>query len=357
MQAKGIDISTWQGANVNFEKLKADGIQFAILRAGYGKYISQKDDTFETNYAKAKAAGIPVGVYWYSYADGTALAVQEAQICMQAIAGKQFEYPIYLDVEEASQAKLGKTALTNIVDTFCSTLEKAGYVAGYYCNLNWYNNYLDPSKLSKYTLWLAQWQVNAPQAKCDVWQYADNGHPGGISGNVDMNYSYRDFPTEIKAAGKNGFPKGGNTPAPTPKPTKTVAELAKEVIDGKWGNGDDRKKRLTDAGYDYNAVQNEVNKILSTPKKTVAQLADEVLAGKWGNGDDRKNRLTAAGYDYNAVQSEVNKRLSTPKKSNDQIANEVIRGDWGNGATRFQKLKEAGYDPDAIQALVNKKLS
>jgi len=98
-----------------------------------------------------------------------------------------------------------------------------------------------------------------------------------------------------------------------------------------------------------------------SPAKTVDEFAAEVMAGKWGNGDDRKNRLTTAGYDYNAVQAAVNalvgasKPVSAPvRKSNEEVAKEVLRGSWGNGAARVQKLKAAGYDATAIQAIVNK---
>ena len=160
------------------------------------------------------------------------------------------------------------------------------------------------------------------------------------------------------------LPTANTTPTTPTAPKKTVAELAKEVIDGKWGSGTTRKKRLTDAGYDYNAVQAEVNKILknskqpttTTPKKTVAELAKEVLDGKWGTGNTRKKRLTDAGYDYNAVQAEVNKMLNSNKKTVDQIAKEVIDGKWGNGATRKKRLTEAGYDYKAIQKRVNELL-
>lgn len=140
---------------------------------------------------------------------------------------------------------------------------------------------------------------------------------------------------------------------------KSVAEIAKEVIAGKWGNGDDRINRLRSAGYDSNAVQDEVNRQLGASSKSVNQIADEVIAGKWGNGDDRKKRIQAAGYDYNAVQSAVNAKMGgskSSKKSIDQIAKEVIRGDWGNGETRKQKLRAAGYDPNAVQAAVNRML-
>ena len=139
---------------------------------------------------------------------------------------------------------------------------------------------------------------------------------------------------------------------------KSVEEVAREVIAGLWSTGEERKTKLAQAGYDYNAVQSRVNAILSgsnTNKKSVAEVAREVLAGKWGNGEDRKNRLTNAGYNYAEVQNAVNKLVN--KKSNEQIAREVIAGKWGNGNARKTKLAQAGYDYNAIQKIVNKLLS
>lgn len=141
---------------------------------------------------------------------------------------------------------------------------------------------------------------------------------------------------------------------------KSVEELAREVLAGVWGNGDDRKARLTAAGYDYSAVQTRVNQLVAAPepaKKTVDELAKEVLAGSWGNGQERKDRLTAAGYDYNAVQSKVNALVSGSSKSIDELAQEVIAGKWGNGSDRKARLTAAGYDYARVQAKVNKLLS
>lgn len=145
------------------------------------------------------------------------------------------------------------------------------------------------------------------------------------------------------------------------KPSKSVTEIAKEVLAGKWGNGDDRKNRLTAAGYNYNEVQAEVNRLASSgssaPKKSVDEIAKEVIAGKWGNGEDRKNRLMTAGYDYNAVQRAVNAKLSgSAGKSVTEVAREVIAGKWGNGEARKKKLIAAGYDYNAVQKKVNELL-
>lgn len=143
---------------------------------------------------------------------------------------------------------------------------------------------------------------------------------------------------------------------PAPQPGKTVEEVAREVLRGNWGNGQDRKNRLTAAGYDYNAVQREVNRlIVGTPApKTVHQLADEVMRGDWGNGQDRRNRLQSAGYDYDAVQAEVNRRLGVVGVTT--VARAVIRGDYGNGAERRRRLSAAGWDPDYVQREVNRLL-
>lgn len=138
-------------------------------------------------------------------------------------------------------------------------------------------------------------------------------------------------------------------PSEKPAPTeKSVEELAREVIDGKWDNGTERKRRLIAAGYDYDAVQAEVNRILDEMAAAVVKVvAMEVIAGKWGNGVDRKTRLAAAGHNPDAVQAAVNQILN-------DVAREVIDGKWGNGTERKNRLIAAGYDYDAVQAVVNK---
>lgn len=151
---------------------------------------------------------------------------------------------------------------------------------------------------------------------------------------------------------------------------KSNEEIANEVIAGKWGNGDTRKIALQNAGYDYNAIQSIVNQKLTgkssnsttSNKKSIDTIVNEVIAGKWGNGEDRKTRLHNAGYNYSEIQSAVNNKLSgksttsSNKKSNETIANEVIKGLWGNGTDRKNKLTAAGYDYNAIQKIVNQKL-
>jgi len=368
MNNKVIDVSTWNTV-VDWNAVKASGVWGVMIRSGYGSLTSQKDKKFEAHYAGAKAAGLMVGTYWYSYALSVEGAKAEAKTCLEVIKGKTFELPVAFDLEDPSQYKLGKATLSDMVVAFGSTIESAGYFASLYSNLNWLTNYLDYSKVKRFSIWLAQWTSKPTYSNpFDMWQYSSEGSVSGINGRVDMNECYRDFPTEIKAGGLNGFSKPTSTPTPAPKPTptKSIDEIAKEVINGKWGNGEDRKNRLTEAGYDYSKVQAKVNELMSssstsTPaKKSVDEIAKEVIQGKWGNGTDRKNKLTAAGYDYNAVQNKVNElcgSTSTPKKSIEEVAREVIRGDWGNGSERKDRLTKAGYNYSAVQSKVNELLS
>lgn len=205
MVTHGIDVSKYQGA-IDWSKVEID---FAILRAGFGRYISQKDPQFERNYAGAKAAGIPVGAYWYSYAKSELEARKEAEACIWVLRDKQFEYPIYIDIEDSTQGNLGKAVLTAICEAFCDTLEKAGYFAGVYASTYWFTNKLDHARLaSKYTIWLADYRaVYNKTLKRDMHQYTSSGHMEGISGRVDFNTCTRDFPGIIKKAGLNGYSK------------------------------------------------------------------------------------------------------------------------------------------------------
>lgn len=185
-----------------------------------------------------------------------------------------------------------------------------------------------------------------------------------IEGNKNDSVGYRNI--AVNGRYIRGFitPKfSGGTSTVTPSTKKSVDEVAKEVLAGAWGNGDARKNALTAAGYDYSAVQAAVNRLVggktTTPIKSITEVAKEVLAGKWGNGDNRKKKLEAAGYNYSQVQAKVNelaKGSTSSKKSVTQIAKEVIAGKWGNGTDRKNRLTAAGYDYTAVQREVNRLL-
>lgn len=229
---KGIDVSQWQG-NIDFNKVKADGIDFVIIRAGYGKVASQKDPFFDSNYEGAKRAGLGVGVYWYSYADSVESAIQEAKTCLDVIKGKTFEYPIYFDIEENSQFKKGKNFCSSITRAFCDAIEKAGYWAGIYTGRFAINTYFDDEIKSgkRYALWIAEWASRLSfNGDCGMWQSSDKGKVKGINGNVDMDICYVDYPTLIKNAGLNGFTKSTTTSAPTKPTTPTTPAPTTKTI-------------------------------------------------------------------------------------------------------------------------------
>lgn len=198
MEKLGVDLSTYQ-RNVNYLSLKASNIDFAIIRAGFGKNESQKDNLFEEHYAGLKYVGIPIGVYHYSYTTSIENSIEEAKNCLKFIGDKKVDLPVFYDLEESRTRDLGKYVVTECAIAFCEEIEKAGFKAGVYANLNWFNNYIDVNKLIEkgYKIWLAQWS-SKPSAKfkIDYWQYTSKGNIHGIQGNVDMNVCYNDIFTQ-----------------------------------------------------------------------------------------------------------------------------------------------------------------
>ena len=181
-----VDISEFQ-QNINFTQLKDSGIKAVIIRAGYGREKSQKDTMFESHYRNAKATGLKIGIYWYSYADSAGDAEKEAKACLECINNKSLDMPIYYDLEDNSQTKLGKAKLTEIAERFCETIKKSNYRAGVYANLNWFNNYLNYDKLKKkYSIWLAQYN-SVNELNCDIWQNSSTGRVSGYGKNIDTN--------------------------------------------------------------------------------------------------------------------------------------------------------------------------
>lgn len=218
---KGIDVSVHNG-NIDWGKVKADGIDFAILRAGYGRLASQKDEKFEQNYAGAKAAGISIGAYWYSYAMTSEEAELEADVFLSVIKGKQFEMPVYFDLEEKKQFDLGKEQVSAIMRAFLKKVENAGYFVGLYGSASSLTTHTADDIKSWYTIWLAHWvdQTNYSGAY-GIWQHSEKGKVAGINGNVDLDICYKDFPTIIKSKGLNGWGKAVNpTPAKPVKPAE-----------------------------------------------------------------------------------------------------------------------------------------
>lgn len=224
----GIDLSQ-HNTITNWNEV-AKNVDFVILRAGYGKEFSQIDKRFEEYYAECKKRSIPVGCYWYSYAKTKAEAEKEAEVFLKTIKDKQFEFPVYYDVEEYNIFKLGKKAVSEIITAFCEKVEKAGYFTGFYSNPNFLHNVINDVVKSRFTLWLAHWDSNTPYCKYGIWQKSANGKINGISGNVDIDFCETDFTAQIKALGLNGFSKTESEKAETE--IKITAEINGKTYHG-----------------------------------------------------------------------------------------------------------------------------
>ena len=265
----GIDVSKWQG-EFNFAKAKDEGVEFVILR---GAYACEKDVRFEDYYKTCKELNLPVGVYHYSMAKSVPEARSEANFLINnVLKEKQFEYPIYMDVEDKVQGALGKDLLTDIVIAFCDTLEKAGYYVGIYSSASFFATYMHESKLERFDKWIAQWSKSCTyKGKYGMWQYGGETNlirsvkVAGVT--CDQDYCYVDYPTIIKNNKLNGFDVK----------LKSVDVIAKEVLDGLWGVGEERKQKLTSAGYSYADVQKKVNELLKS--KTYTVKSGDTLTG------------------------------------------------------------------------------
>ena len=203
--ANGIDVSYAQG-KIDWEKVKKSGkVQFAMIRGGYGKgkknskgeYTdSQVDDQFENNYAGCKQQGIPVGVYHYSYADTVSGAEQEAEFCLSYLKGKSFDYPIAYDLEE--QGSVSKSTLTEMAKAFCNKIKSAGYIPMIYTSKSYLTDKMNPSELSEFDIWVAQiYKEVTYTGTYTMWQYSWTGNIDGISGEVDLDYSYKDYTQSV----------------------------------------------------------------------------------------------------------------------------------------------------------------
>ena len=188
--AKCIDVSTWQGS-IDFNKVKSAGYNYVIIRAGYGKEKSQKDNMFETNYKNAKSAGLKVGAYWFSYAMSPSTATAEADACLSCIKGKKFELPVYYDMEYQPAMSTSNSNYTKMAVNFCNKLKSNGFKSGVYSSASVYDYLLNRKTLKNngISIWNAEWYTK-PSITCDVWQYSDNGRINGISTNVDLDYIY-----------------------------------------------------------------------------------------------------------------------------------------------------------------------
>lgn len=242
----GIDVSHYQ-ESIDWRSVTAEGIQFAILKA-MNETTHQPDPRFNYNYDQANKYGLDIGIYIYVTATDLESGYIEAMDTLKIIHGRKLFRGVWLDMESPKIAKLGESRLTEVIKVETTVLNSGGYDVGIYSNLDWYNRVLDGAELNKtYPWWLARYPKNdtgvinlslkPDKSLADMWQYSSKGSIKGIKGPVDLDFDVADL-------------------------GKDVESVAQEVVSGMWGNGDARKNRLVAAGYDYEKIRTEVNKLI-----------------------------------------------------------------------------------------------
>lgn len=232
---RGIDVSEWQ-KTIDWEKVKAAGIDFAMIKAGSGR--NRIDPQFKYNISECNRLGIPCGVYWFSYAYTEELARNEAKYCLAAIAPYKLDYPVAYDFEYDSvdnAEKLGieitKEMASSFARAFLGEIEAARYYAQLYTNADYLTRYFDSELAKRYDVWLAQWPSKPnldtkPSQAGGIWQYSNTGSVDGISVRVDLDAAYYDYPGIIEKNGLNQ-PATAPEPKPDPEPELSEAEMAR----------------------------------------------------------------------------------------------------------------------------------
>ena len=274
---KGVDVSTHNGM-VDWKTVEQGCVEFAIIRAGFGNTASQQDRQFSANMKGTLEAGVPVGVYWFSYARSVEEARTEAKACLEVISSYQSQivYPVFFDFEydseeyaEEAGVVVNARYVTDVTKAFCETIAAAGYRAGYYTNQDYYKNKLYPTELEDYELWLADY-TGGPAYECSIQQYTSTGKLEGISGNVDMNICFKEY------SQKNPLAENSNTLYGTCTGTgvriRSDAHTAAKILGS--ANHGDRLELLDDDGWGWSKVRTNgvtgwmYNRYVQGPKRS-----------------------------------------------------------------------------------------
>lgn len=268
---KGIDISKYQ-AGINLSNIKNAGYSFVIIRAGYTGWgdgeSKAKDPNFEGFYSQAKSAGLGVGAYYFTIATSYQEGVEEAEwLYNNCLRGKQFDYPIYIDVEDDTGGKqylrkAGKNATTQGIKGFCETMEKLGYYVGIYASdISGFKDMMNINELTDYDKWVARYGSKPSYVtEYGMWQTTSSGRVNGYNGNLDLNEAYKDYPSIIKENGLNGYSKGAQTGTQTGSQTTSTSNTSEKtytVVSGDTLSGIASKYGTTYQKLaEYNGISN-----------------------------------------------------------------------------------------------------
>ena len=255
---KGIDVSKHNGT-IDFKKVKDSGIDFVIIRAGYGGSAPVKDEKFEENYINARANGLFVGAYIYSYADSPSDINQEKEAVIKWLGGRHLDLPVFLDLEDAKTSKCNKVEITSFATEFCTYIKNKGYKAGIYANKYWLTSKINTTIFAlsdDITIWLAEWNEEPTyKGRYSIWQFTSKGSVNGIKGNVDLNYLYDE--SVINNENNESSNYSGNS----------IVDYLKSIgVDSSYNN----RKKL--------AKENGINNYTGTAEQNLKLL--EILRGK-----------------------------------------------------------------------------
>ncbi len=334
---KGIDVSEHQG-KIDWNQVKADGIDYAIIRCGYGDDdASQDDKKWEYNVSECERLGIPYGVYIYSYATDTSMAQSEAAHVLRLISGRNLAYPVYFDMEDNRTINTSAQMKGQMAKVFCDTISAAGYKVGIYANLNWFNTYLtDPVfNNSSWSKWVAQYNTTCDYAGAyDIWQCTSTGKVKGINGNVDLNFLMEGYiPPAEEECGTTLAVRRGNTYYIKYSLSNGTADLeipygyaSDEVLVGDW-NGDGVDTLCVRRGNTYyfkdSLSSGEADKVVQYGK-----AGDEVYVGDW-NGDGIDTLCVRRGNTYYIKNSFTNGEADIVVNYGKK-GDTVLVGDWNN---------------------------
>lgn len=323
---KGIDVSVWQGF-IDFDKVKLNGIDFVIIKAGGSDDDFYTDSCFEINYNNAKKAGLKIGCYYIvgSNFDTIEKGTKNAEYFAKIIKGKSFDYPIFLDLELTSPSQ--KYGATTASIAFCDYLINLGYYVGIYASsISGFKDRLDITRLNKYDKWVAQYSLNKPTypIDCKMWQYSSTGRIDGINCNVDMNISYYDYSSIIKNSNNSTISTNLSTSVNSNiKAVQTWLNAIYKsglIVDGIFGNL--TKKALV------KALQTELNKQYN---------ANLVIDSIFGN-----KTKTAIRDISNGAKGNITKILQGLLICNGYSTN-GFDGIFGNGTTSAVKSYQSKY--------------
>lgn len=349
---QGIDVSSWQG-QIDWDRVKAYGIDFAIIRCGYGMDQTDQDDTyFEYNASECERVGIPYGVYLYSYADSVERASSEADHVLRLIQGHTLSYPVYFDMEDSSTLS---SDLAAIATTFCNKISAAGYPVGVYSNTYWWNTYLTDPCFNNWYRWVAQYYSSCTYGgEYAMWQYTSSGSVDGISGRVDMNY-------QIGWPDDHGSGQGIVRPETTLSTNKQIYEVGEPVYvstnysaDGAWVGLYKKGEAYGDGGaksiFWYYLAEEE------SPVNILQTRDENGRAGEFGPGDYTVILFRNSGYSaLKKVDIQVKEPEGVPKEVVSQSRTEptctqdgFLVVTYSDGSSEIIPIPAAGHREQTI---------